>query len=97
MTDIVLEVDYYDTDNVFNKIKISPEQEKSPVGFSDNYKQLHAPITLAGKAMSSGWITFRLPINHASFAKIDIYRLCAITPTEEKLINEVHILRTISK
>jgi hypothetical protein len=91
-----LEIDYFDNEGIFNKAKLPPETGIAPVGLMGNYKQIDVPLYLNAKETASGWITYKLPLNNSNNIKIDVYRICALTPTEDKVTVETYLLRTAS-
>ncbi|GLW38589.1 hypothetical protein Pcaca04_25250 [Pectobacterium carotovorum subsp. carotovorum] len=90
--DIILEVEYYDENRVFNKAKLLPSTIVLPSNLRESHDELKVPIYLSPKETKSGWITFQIPKIGGKKINIDIYRVIAISTAEKTTIIESYIL-----
>lgn len=90
--DIVLEIEYYDENRVFNKAKLSPNVIVLPSNLRESHDELKIPIYLSPKETKSGWITFQIPKIGDKKINIDIYRVIATSTSEKTTIIESYIL-----
>jgi hypothetical protein len=95
--DIVLEIEYYDAERLFNRAKLPPSIGVMPVALRESREELNAPINIPPKETKSGWITFKLPKAEGIKFNIDTYRVVATSLTDENTVVESYILKSIWK
>jgi len=95
LKEINLQLDFYDSDNMLKTAKIDPTMNVSPVNLLENYKILDLPITLMDKETQSGWITFKLTKSIWKQYKVDVYRLNAITASNDSISVESHLIKEV--
>lgn len=85
LSSIELEIEYYNSDGAFNKVRISSVEKSHPKILSINYQQLNVPKNIGARETVSGWMTFKLPKDKNKNIRIDTYSLTALTPTGDKI------------
>lgn len=93
--DIVLEIEYYDADGIFNKAKLSPCVEVMPVELRGKRQDMDVPINLPPKETKSGWMSFQLPVAEGRKFNIDVYRIVATSTAGTNTTLESYILKSI--
>lgn len=95
--EIVLEIEFYDAEGVFNKAKLSPSVVELPLDLVESREELKAPINLSPKETKSGWLTFQLPKAEGRKFDVDTYRIIATSTADESTLVESYILKSIVK
>lgn len=91
-----LEVEFYDEDGVYGKAIAAPDEIVIPLGLQDKYKRLDAPLNLASKETTSGWITFLLPASSHRKFRIDSYKVSGRTADGHESFVEAYLLRMVT-
>jgi hypothetical protein len=97
LKDIVLEIEYYDANKVFNKAKLSPSVVNPPSNLIENHEEMKTLLYLSPKETKSGWITFQIPKMNNIKISIDTYRVTATSTNEKTTILESYILTSIGE
>ena len=90
--DIVLEIEYYDENRVFNKAKLLPSPIVLPSNLKESHDELKVPVYLSPKETKSGWVTFQIPKIGDKEINVDTYRVIASSTAEKTTIVESYIL-----
>ncbi len=80
-TNFMLEIEFYDEQKKFGKIKLDPKRKEIPNQISEKLSEMELPINIGDRETISGWITFQLPT--MTGLNIEQYKILAETANHQ--------------